>query len=249
MKIIISPAKKMVADQDGFFWEGRPVLLEETKEILEKLRTMTALELKDLWKCNDKIAEVNLERIETMSLTKNNVPAILAYEGIQYRSMAPGVFTDDALKYIGKNLRIVSGFYGILSPFDGVVPYRLEMQAKLALRGHKNLYEFWGNKIAEALCEKNELVINLASKEYSKSVLPYLPKTVKVCTCKFVEKSKGKFVERATACKMARGEMVRLLAMNQVEKREEIVKLCPLGYVYAMELSSENELVFVKGGM
>lgn len=127
MRIIISPAKKMNVDVDSFGCKGLPQLLPKTEQLLARLRSMSLEELKALWKCNDQIAELNYERLQTMDLRRWLTPAVIAYEGIQYQYMAPGVFTYDELDYIQENLRILSGFYGILRPFDGVTPYRLEM--------------------------------------------------------------------------------------------------------------------------
>lgn len=95
--------------------------------------------------CSDKIAELNFLRFQEMKLERNLTPAVLSYEGIQYQYMAPKVFTQNAWDYIQENLWILSAFYGVLKPLDGVTPYRLEMQAKARVNGSKNLYEFWGN--------------------------------------------------------------------------------------------------------
>ena len=149
MRIIISPAKKMNADTDSLAWHDLPAFLPKTEEILHCLRGMTAEELKKLWKCNDQIAALNLERLASMELEKRLTPAVLAYEGIQYRYMAPGVFTERELDYVQEHLRILSGFYGVLRPFDGVTPYRLEMQAKLKVADAKDLYAFWGDTLAQ----------------------------------------------------------------------------------------------------
>ena len=109
-----------------------------------------------------------------MELEKNLTPALLSYEGIQYQYMAPNVFSREAWDYVQKNLRILSGLYGVLKPLDGVVPYRLEMQAKVRLGGKRNLYDFWGCKLYEQVIDQSRTIINLASKEYSKCVEPYL---------------------------------------------------------------------------
>ena len=82
-----------------------------------------------------------------MDLTKNLTPALLAYDGIQYTYMAPAVFEDGQFDYVQEHLRILSGFYGVVKPLDGAVPYRLEMQAKATVGGHKNLYDFWGDSL------------------------------------------------------------------------------------------------------
>lgn len=147
-----------------------------------------------------------------MDLEHNLTPAILSYVGIQYQYMAPQVFeTGQVCLHSGTPAHPV-GVLRLLRPFDGVTPYRLEMQAKLPVGDCKNLYAFWGDKLARQLCAETGLLLNLASKEYSKAVLPHLPKSVRVLTCTFGEEKGGKIVEKGTLCKMARGEMVRWLA-------------------------------------
>ncbi|MDD6884556.1 MAG: YaaA family protein, partial [Eubacteriales bacterium] len=145
MRIIISPAKKMNVDTDSFSCQGLPRFLPKTERLYERLRGMSYEDLKALWKCNDQIAKLNFERLQSMDLRQGLTPAILSYEGIQYQYMSPGVFTYDELDYVQEHLRILSGFYGVLRPFDGVTPYRLEMQAKLNMRGTRDLYSYWGN--------------------------------------------------------------------------------------------------------
>jgi len=245
MKIIISPAKKMKVDSDSLAYQELPVFLSQTEQILLKLQQMSYDDLKKLWKCNDKIAALNTERLDTMDLRKNLTPAILAYEGIQYQYMAPGVFTEEAYDYIQKHLRILSGFYGILRPFDGVVPYRLEMQAKLSVDGTKDLYAFWGDTLADHLAADTDCIINLASKEYSLCISKYLPKTVRFITCIFGEWKDGKIIEKGTICKMARGEMVRFLAENQITEPEGIKAFSQLNYRYSAEHSTEDTFVFL----
>lgn len=127
MKIIISPAKRMVIDTDTMDFRQKPVFLKDAKKICKTIQKMSYKEVKALWECNDKIAKLNYERFQTMDLNSTLTPAILSYDGLSYQHMAPAVFTDQAFQYIESHLRILSGFYGILSPFDGVVPYRLEM--------------------------------------------------------------------------------------------------------------------------
>ena len=135
MRIIISPAKKMWVDTDSLPVQTLPDFLPETERLLAALRAMTPEELQALWDCNDSIAALNVERLAAMDLRRRLTPAILSYEGIQYQYMAPGVFEAEQYDFIQKHLRIVSGFYGLLRPFDGVTPYRLEMRAKLAVDG------------------------------------------------------------------------------------------------------------------
>lgn len=246
MRILISPAKKMREDLDGFAPEGLPCFLAEAERLKQLLQSMPPKELKSLWKCNDAIAALNIERLADMDLRSRLTPAILSYEGIQYRYMAPGVFTAGQLDYIREHLRILSGFYGLLRPFDGVRPYRLEMQAKLPVDGHPNLYDFWGSKLADVLTGECRWVLNLASKEYSRAVAPHLPPTLPMVTCVFGSEEKGRVVEKGTLCKMARGEMVRWLAENQVTQPEQLTQFDQLDYRFSPVHSTQTEFVFLQ---
>ena len=246
MRIIISPAKKMKIDTESLPWRDLPVFLLKTEAIVQVLQGMGYDELKKLWKCNDAIAAVNAERLSDMDLHTRLTPAVLAYEGIQYQYMAPGVFTDRELDYVQEHLRILSGFYGVLKPFDGVRPYRLEMQAKLKVCKAKDLYPYWNNSVAEYLLAETNCIINLASKEYSSCVSKYLPEHVRFITCVFGEEKDGRVIEKGTMCKMARGEMVRFLAENRVEDPEEIKAFDRLEYRFDASRSDENTFVFLR---
>ena len=245
MRIIISPAKKMNADTDTLPYRGLPAFLDQTQQLLDRLRGMDEGELKKLWKCNDQIAALNVERLRNMDLCKNLTPAIIAYEGIQYQYMAPDVFTQTAYDYVQEHLRILSGFYGVLRPLDGVTPYRLEMQSKLRMGDAKDLYAFWGEGLAQSVLDGTDCVVNLASKEYSVCVSRYLPKDKQMITCVFGEEKEGKIIEKGTMCKMARGEMVRFMAENQIVDCGEIKRFARLGYRYSPEHSDERTYVFV----
>ena len=144
MKILLSPAKKMNVNTDDLAPEGLPVFMEQTEEILQFLQGLSYGEAKKLWACNDRIAEQNYDRLKHMDLCHGLTPAILSYEGIAYQYMAPAVFESGQLQYVQEHLRILSAFYGVVKPLDGVTPYRLEMQAKAKIGGKKDLYEYWG---------------------------------------------------------------------------------------------------------
>ena len=245
MRIILSPAKKMRVD-DGLSWVDYPVFLNRTQRLMEALQGMKDADLKRLWKCNDQIAALNVERLEHMDLQKNLTPAILAYEGIAYQHMAPGVFTQQEFDYVQEHLRILSGFYGLLRPFDGVTPYRLEMQAKLPVDGAKDLYAFWGDSLARALLNETDCIVNLASKEYSVAVSKYLPDSVRFLTCTFGEMKNGKIMEKAAMCKMARGEMVRYMARSQIKNVEDVKSFDLLDFHYAPEHSDDKNFVFLR---
>lgn len=151
MRIIISPAKKMQVDLESGCSCTPPSFLKETRKLLTWLRGLSFEALQKLWACSPALAEENYARLRQMDLDREVTPAILAYEGIQYQYMAPAVFEDGQMDWVGERVRILSGFYGVLRPFDGVVPYRLEMQAKGAPEGSRNLYEFWGDRLIQVI--------------------------------------------------------------------------------------------------
>lgn len=244
MKIILSPAKKMNEDTESFETAGLPVLIRQAEEILGWLRSKSYEELKALWNCNDKIAEQNFNRLKHMDLNKNLTPAILSYEGIAFQYMAPSVFEEKHLAYIQEHLRILSAFYGVLKPLDGVKPYRLEMQVKAGILGSKDLYGFWGDRLYQEIRDESGIIINLASKEYAKCIEKYLSPGDVCLTCVFGEMAQGKFVTKGTYAKMARGEMVRFMAENQIENMEDLKSFDRLDYKYRADLSCEKKYVF-----
>ena len=261
MKIIISPAKKMNRKEEELSEITRPVFYEEACQLREELKKMDFGDLKALWNCNEKIAEENQERLRRFAMDQNLTGAVLAYEGIQYQYMAPAVFGAEESEYIQEHLRILSGFYGVLKPFDGVVPYRLEMQAKASDAG--DLYRFWGGKLyrevvrddtGDPLCgrgtdgesRKGAVIVNLASKEYSRCIEKYIQPEDAFITVTFGELVDRKVKQKGTYAKMARGEMVRYLAELQAEEPDKIKGFDRLGYRFAEELSTEKEYVFLK---
>lgn len=248
MKIIISPAKKMNIDDDIFEYGSKPVFFEQAEEIMNYMKNLSYDECKTIWKCSDKLAQLNYDRVVNMDLNYRLTPALFSYEGIQYQYMGARVLSRDALEYLQDNLRILSGFYGILKPLDGVVPYRLEMQSKFINYKNKDLYEYWADKIANSLFEETNLIINLASKEYSKCVEKYLKNSpgTKFITCVFGEIKGDKVIEKGTLAKMARGEMVRYLAQNKICDLEGLKRFDKLEYKYSQEKSNEKTYVFIK---
>ena len=244
MKIILSPAKKMKTDLDTLEPTGLPEFIDQAVDILSWMKGQSREELQKLWKCNDKIAEQNVDRIAHMNLHHSLTPAVLAYEGIAYQYMAPAVFENSQYEYVQEHLRILSAFYGVLKPMDGVTPYRLEMQAKAALDGHKDLYELWGNRLYQAVRDDSGLIVNLASREYSKCIERYLTEKDRFLTITFCEKAGDRLVTKGTYAKMARGDMVRFMAEEKIEEPEDIRKYHRLGYVFWEELSTDTEYVF-----
>lgn len=148
--------------------------------------------------------------------------------------------------YVQEHLRILSAFYGVLKPMDGVTPYRLEMQSKAKINGCADLYDFWKDSLYKEVRDESGIIINLASKEYSKCIEKYLEKDDIYITVNFCEKSGERLVTKGTYAKMARGEMVRFMAENSIYDPEEIKKFDRLNYVFRQDLSNDREYVFEK---
>ena len=233
-------------DHEDFGWHQLPLFLDKTEMLKDRLQKMSIEELADCMKCNQKIATLNHERFQKMDLHEGLIPALFAYEGLQYQHMAPAVFTSDELEYVEKHLVILSGFYGLLRPFDGIRCYRLEMQTRLDINENKSLYDFWKDDLANELFYDDDLVLNLASKEYSQCIEPYLNENRKMITCVFASLDKGKLKVKGTEAKMARGEMVRYMASHQIEDLEEIRHFNYLGYEYDASYSNDKEWVYLK---
>ena len=255
LAFIVSPAKKLNVVEGPPYPTGTPRFLDRTRELLGVLQGLSYQEAKSVWQCSDKLAELNYQRVQDMDLCRDLTAAAIAYEGIQYQHLAPSVMDEGALEYLGEHLRILSGFYGILRPEDGVVPYRLEMQAKLAVPATgehpaaRNLYEFWGDTLARELAQEADAVVNVASVEYAKAVTPHLGRIcVPVVSCLFgsVRASDGRLVQRSTEAKAARGTFVRWCAERQIDSLEALVGFDDRGYAFSEERSNADTLVFVR---
>lgn len=242
MKIIISPAKQMVYEEVLSFRE-LPVYLEKTERLMRYLKGISYDELKSLLACNDKIAKLNYDRYSVMDLKKGLTPAVMSYDGIQYKYMQPQVLNVDGIEYLEKHLRILSGFYGVLRAFDGVTLYRLEMQARFKTDFCKSLYDFWGADIYNAV--RDDVILNLASAEYSKAVRRFAEPGIRFVDCVFGSIENGRVKEKGVYVKMARGELVRLMAENRIEDIEEIKDLDILNFRFDVELSDKDRFVFI----
>ena len=242
MKIILSPAKKM-NDVDVYFTHKQlPSFIHKTEELKNELCKLSVDEISKIMKCNDKIARLTYERYQNMDLYNSLSPAIFTYEGLAFQHLAANIMSEEELDYLENHLYILSGFYGALKPFDGIRCYRLEMQIK-----EFDLYNFWNELIANKLYDDNDLVINLASTEYSSCITPYLNENRKMINIVFSEEKNGKLKTKGTEAKMCRGAMVRYMAVNKIKNIEDLKNFEYIGYKYNEVYSNENELVFVKG--
>lgn len=246
MRWIISPAKKMREERDFLPPRALPEFLPDAERLLAYLRSLDRGALKKLLSCSDRIAEQNYERYQAMDLRRDLTPALLAYQGIQYQYMAPNVLEEGDYRELQEHLRILSGFYGLLRPMDGVTPYRLEMQAKLRTDFCRDLYDFWGSRLAKRLAEETDLILNLASGEYARAVRRHLPAGTRMADVVFGEMTGSGYVEKGVYVKMARGEMVRFLARNRAKSLADVTAFDRLGYRYVPGESAGDRLVFLR---
>ena len=241
MKIIISPAKTMKEGTGAY--SALPSFLARTDVLLEELKEKSAAQLQNIYGCSEKIAETNAKRFAKMKLDENLMQAIERYTGLQYRHIDYKSLDEGAKQYLAEHLRILSAFYGLLCPEDGIVAYRLDFNGRLEIGQKQNLYAFWEDYVARTF--KGEMVINLASAEFAKMVIPYL--SVKdVITCEFGKLQDGKFRTMSTLAKSARGEMVRWMAMNKVRHVEDLIGFHEMNLIYDKSLSNAHKFVFVE---
>ena len=263
LQVIISPAKQMRTAQDDFEVPGIPPFAHETARLHRALLDIERNEgsggLQALWNVSDKLLGPCLDTLhefepvlknddlDNPALARHLSPAVMSYHGIQYQSMAPEVMDAEQLAWLQSHLWILSSLYGCVRPFHAVEPYRLEMGAKLAVDNVCDLYAFWGDKLARTIAPagSNATIVNLASVEYAKAVLPHLAGDVTTVTCLFGEGVRnGKPIQRSTASKKARGSMVRWMAENNIEDANRLTAF-DVGYHYTPELSSPATLVFI----
>ena len=218
--------------------------MDKTRILERFLKSRSNEQLKDLWHASENVTKQSILQLENMNLDERLTPAILAFSGIQYQYMAPDLFTQPALDYIQKNLRILSGFYGMLRPFDGVCPYRLELNTKMVGFRDYSLYHFWGSDIAENLFQEDNIVIDLASKQYTRLVKPYLSQGRQLITVDFQELKNGKWKTVGVHAKMARGEMVRYIAEKQIKNPTDLQDFNDFEFQFEPDVSTKDHYVF-----
>lgn len=267
LQVVISPAKQMRTAQDAFDVLGIPPFAHQTARVHQALLSIEsedgAAGLQALWNVSDRLLTACMDTLHEFmpvlsdadladpDIARRISPAVMSYHGIQYQSMAPEVMDSAQLAWLQDHLWILSGLYGCVRPFHAVEPYRLEMGAKLAVGDARDLYAFWGNKLARAIAPagSNATIVNLASVEYAKAVLPHLAGDATTVTCLFGEGIRnGKPIQRSTASKKARGSMVRWMAANGLEDADRLTEF-NIGYRHAPELSYPGTLVFINEQM
>lgn len=252
MKIVISPAKTLDYEtplpvQDYTL----PVFTEETEKLNAALRKQSPKKLSDLMSISEALANMNHERNQTRTTdytAENARQAVFAFKGDVYVGLDAYSLSAEQVSQLQDKLRILSGLYGLLKPLDLMQPYRLEMGTKLKVGRKENLYQFWDDKITNALNEElkdGEPLVNLASNEYFKSVKPSLLKSP-IITPVFKDFVNGKLKVVSFHAKKARGMMVRYIIDKNIYKTEDLKAFNYGNYEFDDKQSTENEPVFIR---
>ena len=249
MLILLSPAKTLDFQNKNIIEYTLPNLLNESQELINFCKKLTADDLKSLMKVSDKIANLNVERFHNWHSDfnlENALQAISVFKGDVYEGLMADSFNLDTYNYAQEHLRILSGLYGVLKPLDLIQAYRLEMGTKLVTNRGNNLYKFWNDIVTDEinkdlLSNKINIVVNLASNEYFK-VVNFKKLIAKIITPVFQDYKNGEYKIISFYAKKARGMMARYILENKIDNIEDLKKFDISGYSYFE--SKEDKLIF-----
>ena len=252
MLALISPAKTL--DYESALptdLHTLPRLLEQSQQLVDLSRKLSASEIASLMSVSEKIAQLNVARFHDWDADLNFAnarQAIYAFKGDVYTGLDAYSLSKADIDFAQQHLRMLSGLYGVLRPLDLMMPYRLEMGTKLKNSRGNNLYEFWGSIITDQINQDlaeidAKLLVNLASDEYYKSVNE---KKIQAEIIKpvFLDQKNGKYKVISFYAKKARGLMARYLIENKLSQVEQLKAFDSEGYYFDAESSSDKELVF-----
>ena len=254
MLIVLSPAKTLDYETSApISTFSQPDLLTESQLLINRCQKLSMQDIASLMKVSDKIAGLNVARFsewQTPFSLDNAKQALFAFQGDVYTGLQAQTLTSQTLDYAQQHLRILSGLYGVLRPFDLMQAYRLEMGSRLDNERGSNLYQFWGNLITQTLndtlkAQGDDLLVNLASNEYFKAVKKKELKG-EIITPIFKDQKKGQYKIISFYAKKARGLMARYLLENQLTSIEQLKAFDADGYYFVENQSTETELVFYR---
>lgn len=252
MLVLLSPAKKLDYDSPVRTTKHtQPLFVEQAQGLIDVLRQKSATQIADLMSLSDALARLNVERYQAWEpkFTQTNArQAVLAFNGDVYEGLEAGALSDEQLDWTQEHVAILSGLYGVLRPLDLMQPYRLEMGTKLVTDKGKNLYDYWGTEIAEYLNQRlaqqgSDVIVNLASEEYFKSVNQKALKA-RVLQCVFQDEKNGAWKIISFYAKRARGLMARYIIEHRIEEPGQLKGFNVDGYAFHPETSSDLKFVF-----
>lgn len=254
MLLVISPAKTLDFETPSVTEHySRADFLDRSESLINELRALSPADIASLMKISDKLGSLNYGRFQDWRAPTSpemGKQAVLAFKGDVYTGLDADNMSDDDLAFAQRHLRILSGLYGVLRPLDIMQPYRLEMGTPFANQGGKNLYEFWGNTLTDALnsCmadNGDEVLVNLASNEYFKAVKPK-QLAAPVITPVFKDLKGDKYKIISFYAKKARGMMAAYIIKHRLTQVEDIKGFDTEGYRYSESMSDGNNWVFIR---
>jgi len=254
MLSVISPAKTLDFDTPPTTRKTtQPQFLDRAAQLVEDARDLSPDDIRSLMGVSDNIARLNHERFMnwgTPFTLDNAKQSVLAFKGDVYTGLEAESLSNAQLGFAQKHLCILSGLYGLLRPLDLMQPYRLEMGLKFENRGGKNLYEFWGHEINDALQKQlkksgSKVLVNLASNEYFKSVKAR-ELDADIVTPVFRDLKGDKYKVISFFAKKARGQMARYIIENELNEPDGMKKFKVDGYKYNRAESTAREMVFTR---
>lgn len=246
MLILFSPTKQMDISRSDKYENRlcRPRFQKEAATLNRELQQYNKKELMDLMKISEKLSENTYREIHRFRRKKHFRSALYTYSGTTYQWIQTADFTPSDLDFASEHVRILSGLYGILEPFDEICEYRLEMKTPLKVGDFENLTQFWKQKITDVLVSENKTIINLASAEYTKAIdKKQLPQDF--ISLQFKEREGTGIRTVGMYSKMARGMMADRMIRERIENPQDIKQWNLHGYLYNDTLSSDLEWVFV----
>ncbi|AOR23868.1 peroxide stress protein YaaA [Clostridium taeniosporum] len=253
MLVVISPAKTLDFNKiNETLPMTKPKFLKEARILVNELKTYDSYSLEKLMTISKKLSSLNRDRFQVWSESLNNArQCLIAFKGEVFKGIDVGSFNIEDLFYTNEHLRILSGLYGVLNPFDGINPYRLEMGTKISFDIYKNLYDYWGDKLKYKIIKDikstgDNILINLASYEYFKSIegIDKLDTSINIITPIFKEYRNGTYKIITMKAKKARGLMTSFIMKNKINNIKDLKRFDLDGYCYNEELSTNNDLVF-----
>jgi len=249
MLAIISPSKTQDFSQCDINSFTQTRQLDHTQELVKILKNKTQRQISKLMSLSEKLSKLNFDRFQTFKTPfslDNAKQALLAFKGDVYNGINASSLSAKDLDFAQKNVRMLSGLYGVLRPLDLIQPYRLEMGTKLGNAQGKNLYDYWGSGISEVLNEDEEkLIVNLASNEYFKAIDKNILKA-QILDIVFKEKKNDTYKVIGIYAKRARGLMINYIIRNRLTDAEDLKDFSDEGYLYNQELSSDSTWVYVR---
>lgn len=256
MLFLLSPAKTLdfesALSKPALRFEPEvPAFMPQTLALVSHLKKMKPVELSELMSISESLAQLNAKRFKSFSAefhNQNARPALMAFNGDVYEGLDAKTLDLKGLKFAQSHVVILSGLYGALKPMDWLQAYRLEMGTALVQGGYKNLYQFWGAKIAEHLNalqakDKTPTIINLASQEYFKAVDRKALKA-RVIECVFEDEKDRKYKVISFFAKRARGKMLRFAIDRQIKTPEGLKDFDLEGYAFCEAVSGPDQWVF-----